>query len=984
MLSKKNILTTSVVAAALILSGCNTTSSDTTSTDNVNNDVQNNIEETVDKFAGDLSLSGKVEVGNLAKSISFKTNIRKAGSASSDEIVKLYVINEDGDMEDTNITCPVDPTTHEYSCENIAGDQEYIVRYMKNLGNGKVYEMKTSVTVEDEPVTDGKINKITTLIAQAITDAVEEGLASVKDVDQKTIKTLMVKIKQSITESVSNLIKKGLIQVPDDSELVVELDDGKTFDDFVGSTTEDNNKLSQASGIIVSDDNVSKVLDSSKNEAKLKNYASMSKKELIREIFNQTSDGDVPEWVVEFLADKANETLTLDELDNEIVFNANNDELEWIAKDLEMIANTTAQELDLESKVNELVTTINDNIKSGKLRKAFINELKTYKAAKEKNNLDVLSKFPPIIGYLLGNLDIEKVSKLDVSQSLVYIMFAENVYVRDVQKIFFLEKLKLDETAGNMLVNRHFVDFKPEFLFEKLGLNQQTIKAYDKPEVEEFDVRIDNFWDPETGKEIEFTSFNVGVTKASWMLGGFKFDKDKLQSVTLKYPTKDGEKTKVLSSDDFSEVHSWEGGFGVGYNPWSICDGDGPCEPNKDRMDITDNISGTYTVIVKYDGEEFTKTEDKFVLKNARKLRPKLTNPLAMPEWPEELNEIRDWTNLTPKQQELQKAFDKANEEYMKATGGKGYTTFALKEGEDSLKDIVIKWDDSKLKDKIKELKLPKNIVPAYQVGISLYEPDINGDGEVTDTERDQCMMDWNKCNTEIFNTWWQEKPIMANSLMLPIELKENSGEGRYQTHVDLVFIDKKTGREVAHGGNSFAEFKVGDVSALSGEEYITFKGHIATDSNDTKLPSTIKVAFMKDSCTFDEETMEHYCKSDVVKLADIDKDGNYEVSVNAKKIQQGLLDMNGGYSVIAFDDNVEADGVWQQWTPKVKDDEITEPGFWPDNTWINFENWGDFRIGIDREGEYTSFAISKDKNITVDGIDITVWSYYLDKNEEE
>jgi len=979
MLSKKNILTTSVVAATLLLSGCGSSSS---------SDDASTTEQIVQNFKGDLSLSGKVEVGNLAKSISFKTNVRKAESASSDEIVKLYVINEDGDMEDTNITCPVDPTTHEYSCEHIAGDQEYIVRYMKNLGDGKVYEMKTSVTVENEPVTDGKINKITTLIAQAITDAVEQGLASVKDVDQKTIKTLMVKIKQSITASVSNLIEKGLIQVPDDSELVVKLDDGKTFDDFVGSTTEDNNKLSQASGIIVSDDNVSKVLDSSKNEAKLQNYASMSKEELIKEIFNETGDGDVPEWVVKFLADSYDKTFTVSDLDKKIKFSVEDEEeLNWISKDLD---NMGVGSLDVKTVVNGIVKKINDNIASGDMFDSFKEEFATYKQALKDNNVDVLANFPPISGYLFDNVDVTKDTKFNVGQALVYILFAEDVYAKKVQENY-LNELKVDSMVVDMFSNRYIFGFDPKFLFQDLGLTPEIVKAkYDMPEVEWFSVSKDIAWNDDEQKEVEFTTFDLAVSKASWMFDeNFKFDKTKLESVKITYPKADSSKvtkdvTSLLSEDN---VHQWEGGFDIEYNPWSSCDKDSSTNcTNKDMMNITDNVSGDYTIEVVYGGETFKTTKYQFVVNDASSLKPELTTPLAMPEWPKELNNVKDWTNLTQKQQELQKAFDKANEEYMKATGGKGYTTFALKDGQESVKDIIIKWDDSKLKDKIKELKLPKNIVPAYQVGVSLYEPDIDGDGSVTNEERNQCMMNWNKCNTEIFNTWWQEKPIMANSLMLPIELKENSGEGRYQVHVDLVFIDKNSAEEIAHGGNSYAEFKVGNAGELTGNEFITFKGHIATSSNDTKLPATIKVGFMKDKYIYDQDSEEFYSVSDVVKLATIDSNGNYEVTVKAKDIQQGLVNANGGYSIIAFDDSVKPDGIWQQWTPKMgeNENESVEPGFWPDNTWIDFENQGDFRIGINREGDYTSFIFPKDQNITINDINITVWKYYGDVEQQE
>jgi hypothetical protein len=879
-------------------------------------------------------------------------------------------------MKDTNITCPVDSSTHEYSCENIAGNQEYIVRYIKNLGDGKVFEMKTNVSVADEDVAGEKITKITTLIASAISDAVEEGLSSVSSVDAETVKELMKSIKESITKSVVTLITKGIIQLPSDNDMTITLEDGKTFDDFT-KTVEDNKELSKDSGTILSDKSVVNALDASKNSVKLENYANLEKVDLVKEIFRESGDKGIPNWIAKFLADKYDTKQEVVAFSKKIIFSKNDGK--WLYNDLKRMG------IELDSNdIEDIIKVINKDISDGKLLSSFKASLAKYKSAKDSNDVDTLASFPPIIGYLFPDGTLGEKFE-NVGQALVYIMYAEDIFAPAIQKREF-ETVMGDSGFGDKLENMHIIEFEPDFILEDLGLTPTLIaQKYDTPEVNHFEVRTGSDW-TEKG-QIEFMTFDADFSKASWMMGENKFDSEKLTKITLTYPTTTSSKSITLSADDLN-IDSWGDEFHINYGPWKNNCQDGNCK-KEDFNYIKDNISGDYTITAIYNGETFTDTFNQFILKGATKYVPTLTSPIAQPRWPEELNgQDVNWDSLTTLQDTALKEFRTKESDFMKQTGGNGYVTFATNtdtdsdDKNDSVNNLIVSWDDSSLKDELSKLDIPENIVPAYQVGVSLYEPDTNGDGKVTEDERRSCEREWDSCNTEIFNTWWSNRPIKTTSIQLPVTLKENSGDGRYQLHVDLVFIDKTTGQEVAHGGNSFAEFKVGTVAELSGKEAIVFNGKVIGEGNS--MSKTMKVAFTRDECTFDAKTYEQSCTSEVLDVATPKADGSYTLSVNAKEIK-GSAD-RAGYNIVAFDD-LDKDGKWDQWRPEATEEENqnSEPAWWLDSKWFNFENWGEFRVNVDsfdgqtNENRHESYRIEADKNVVIDGMNISLYGFIQD-----
>jgi len=906
--------------------------------------------------------------------------IKRATNLGGDEVVELYVLNKKGEMEDTNISCPVDATTHEYQCSDIAANQDYIVRYMKDLGDGRIYEMKTNVVVGDSDVTGEKVNKVTSVIADAISKAIENALTSVTTMDDKTIKTLMVSIKQSVVKSVSSLIEKGLIQIPDDSAMIVKLEKGKTFSDYKASTQENEN-LQKVSDVVVSDNSVVKVLDSSKNEAKLQSYATMTHKQIIAEIFKQFGDGDVPGWIVEFLSDKYSTQLDIAGVVKETTFTPTDlNHNQWVLDDFKRLGVNLTQD-QLTTILKDMTQKLNENIHNGDLLKSFKASGEEYLKAKETNNVDILAKFPPILGFLFGKgLPTEKFE--NVGQGVVFALYAEDVYAADFVKKYLQEKYQFDDTIADGISQMDLIDFNPGFIFAQLGLDSQTVQKYNKPEIQDIEIKTDIFWDDSQNKEKEIMTLHADMTKAVWLLTDTTFKKDDLKKVTLTYPTAKGNVTKDLNLEDIGFSGDNGDGFGIEYSPWAQQDG----TENKAAADITNNISGEYTLTVQYGEDTFTKTVNKVVLKGLQSYYPELETPLASPRYPDILNNI-DWASnqtLTKEQEAAQQQFDKEEQKFMEATNGNGYTTFAP-DANGTLQDLVITWDDSAIQSKIASLNLPKNIIPAYEVGISLYNADLDGDGKVSQEEEKQCDENWDQCNTEIFNTWWDNRPLTTTSLLLPISLQANVGDGRYQVHTDLIFVDTNTGEEIAHGGHSDAEFKIAKVADLSGNEVIDFKGQLITDSQDITLPDNIKIAFVQNSCEFDKDTLEQICQDKVVNVADVSSNGTYSLSVNAKTIKDMFLSNSGtDFSLVAFQD-LNNNGKWDN--DSDADQTEYEQEWYPESTWFNFETWGGFKIGVtygDEDNKYESFSITPDKNISISGIDFQLYGLSNEDNESE
>jgi len=985
-------LTTAMV---LGMTGCSSDSSSSpvtkTPTDNTNGDT------TLNTYAGALSLSGSVEQNSLTKAPSLNRSIgfkADAPSSSSDEIVKLYVLDKNGDMKDTNITCPVDATTHAYTCSDIAGENQYIVRYIKNLGNGRVFEMKTNVAVQTTNVEEAPISKITTLITDSISKAVEQAIVSLTSATEDVVAELIARVKEAVQTSISQLIQNGTISIPDDSTLIVEIKEGESFDDYVGQKKlEENTKLSESSGAVLSDDSVTNILDRSKNEAKLGEYATMSHQDIIKEIFGH--EDDIPTWIVEFLAAKYEHTFSIggdDGLNSKIVFESEMlDDAGNIKTDNWEVKNLEKAGVNVDSAlINSLLTAINNSVNDGTLLTNFKNELSSYKSLREKTTLTPeetkkLADFPPIIGYLFNDT-FNGTSFSNVGQVLVYILYAEDIHVKSILRT----QLANQNLTDGQIENLEIAEFEPEFIFKELGLDPENpeslaqIAQYNTPEVNYFEIQTQSTWN-ENG-QTEFATFYAGLTKASWMFSDFTFEPSKLTSLSITYPTGTTTATKDINVSKLRIENNGDG-LSLGYNPWNMnCEDNQPCEPDPSMMSIRDNTSGEYTINAVYDGETFTKSFDRFVLQNAYSYTPVLTSPLARPEWPQELNNVQDYSNLTTQQEAAQTAFNKENEAFMQATNNNGYMSFGTNnDAENALENLQIKWDDSLIKEKLATQNLPANIIPAYEVGVSLFEPkDMNEDGNIDHEDTQMCYSNWEECNVEIFNTWWDNRPIRTTSFIIPQSLPINSDQGRYQVHVNLVFIDKNTGHQIAHAGHTYTEFKVGTVGQFDGSETITFSGSTKVQEG-AQMPSDLKVGFIKENCTYNADTFVYTCETQTLDIATPDSSGAYSLEVNASAIK---AELNNGvnFNIVAFSDT-NNNNQWDAWKPEMGNPDVadtSEISWWIDGKHFWFESWGEFRVSTntwDENGTSTTESVvvpaEPNANVSIENMDINIWSYY-------
>lgn len=907
-------------------------------------------------YEGSKSISGSFETfGSTTQEGSKAVKF----SAAGDEIVKLYVMGEDGELKDTNLTCDI-TGDGSYSCDNIAENKEYIVRYMKEVSGGRVLEMKSNVTVADTDVTGATVNRVTTLIVEAVSKAVEEAILGVELTEDK-IKELVASVKDAVKTSITSLVSQGLIEIPSEDDLIVEAN----FDDFK-SKTEKNEKLKDSSSTILTADAVTSRMSASKSEAKLSNYADMTKKELVREIFAQTQDkGDVPTWIVEFLGDKYNDVpadYTFSSFISQLLFESDIGDTEQLRR----IGLT-------ESDINDLIIDANDNLHESGFTK-LKEEIEAHYALKAKANktdadFKELGEFSPIIEYLFPESFVESMTadtKLaNMGQAIVVVMYAEDVFIKQIAVEYFHNKIDNGELYEDQIKNLDVLQLNPMFIFEDLGF-QDVITQYDKMEINWFEIQTNNYWDENSSKPTEFLSLYADVEKPSWMMseGDLAINSEDFEA-SLTYPTASGVKSVDLDVEVNNE------GVELKYSAWDSCNGSGDCQPDTSKMNITDYVSGDYTISVTYGGETFTKTfKDRIVIKDVQDYKVELTTPKEQPQWPEILNDKNiDWSHLTSAQEQANNDYNTAWTQYMQD----GVTVFASND-DGVAKDVIFRWDDSNVLNKIDALNLPDNIVPAYQVGLNLYNPDIDGDGEVSDTERNTCNSNWDQCNIEIYNTWWNNNPIKGNSFKLPILLDETVGEGRYNIKVNLVFLDKNTGNEVGQGGNSWAEFQVGTGTALHGDEAITFTGNISKElTTNTTLPTNLKVALIKEQCEFDDATFEQSCEQGYLATGNV-VDNSYSLSTDVNTTRSALGSNNGYIRLIVFND-ANGNGKWDD-NPTTN---IVEQTWNPDaNLW--FDNWGDFVINVDRWSDtnstnsHSTYKVKQGEDVNVTGVDFKIW----------
>jgi hypothetical protein len=334
-----------------------------------------------------------------------------------------------------------------------------------------------------------------------------------------------------------------------------------------------------------------------------------------------------------------------------------------------------------------------------------------------------------------------------------------------------------------------------------------------------------------------------------------------------------------------------------------------------------------------------------------------MISPKGYPQYPE------DYNSLSAQEQQ---AFDDEITAY-NIEGPSNYLPNS--ENNETLEGAVFSWEAPDLTG----VTIPDNIIMAYSVHISLTQMDANEDGTISQQEQDDCNQNWENCNSEIYNTWWNNKPVTSNSITLTVPLEVISGEDQYSIGVNVMFLDKETGNTVAEGQGDYAQFTVGAGTALTGDENIRFEGNFSlhTDSGYTAtFPSNAKVVLVAEENVYNPSTDTWDYNNSVIATGTIDANASYVLDVNSSTLQANM-GQNKWINLVLFE-NTDNDGEWDNiWDANTQG----EHSYWLDGTWMWIENWGDLRINTDSEnGEYTSQKVIKYSNVTVQGLDITIW----------
>jgi len=377
---------------------------------------------------------------------------------------------------------------------------------------------------------------------------------------------------------------------------------------------------------------------------------------------------------------------------------------------------------------------------------------------------------------------------------------------------------------------------------------------------------------------------------------------------------------------------------------------------------VDDHVAGDYTVAVTFGGVTVSKTfENVFVIRNANNLRPKLTSPREVPQWYDGVNQTEYEAAML--------AFNNAG----------GTSVFAPNtdtdgvDGNDTLVGAIFKWKAPDINRTM--LGIPDNVRVAYQISISRFEA-------ADQAAAQHCWEGHHEeCNTEIYNSWWEDRAIMGTSFTLPIPLEENTVNetaiDEYNVGVNLVFIDKATGREVAQGGYTNASFKVGQPPyPLNGSEDINMSGTVSGTlptwlTDDTNVDQNLTVAMIAEKCV-EGDNYNWTCTSTVIASAPVNAASlaagyAYELNTTVGTIKANLAD-GKNINLIVFNDG-DSDGQWDQWN---EGSDYGEPSWWLMDKGFWFETWGDFRINV-QNGEFVSIPVNSAAGATVTGMNITV-----------
>ncbi len=875
-----------------------------------------------------------------------------------------------------------------YSCPDVADGKQYVIKYLRLLEGNKALEMKVNIEVpEGAPTVDGgEVSPESTVVVDTIINAILSATQG-KDIEPAIVDDIIKAVKQAVV----TLVRSGAVQVPSmvveapKDATGSYITDVAVLESDTGVAYGENKQLESTAGSLLSDESVAGEVDAVKVEIEVREFeridssSEAGKRKLVERVFKEMlNDGDVPEFISDFFATRFVEGMMLD---IGTLFDG-------IASGLKVDPRLGINLADLNATKSGAKTAFGQKLEEiyalmdKKASDTMTDEEK--KAFREIPSV-IPALFPAA---QWQGKEVTLAEELDVPQAIAFTIFVTDVYVADALEQQFTGDVRdslvsVEEGEGGEMEVKmdNPIDFDPmhfDPVFAETGsdgqpglmqlygfFEPQNLNALDGVEISWLDIMPDKAWIPGPdgmgGSEVDMLRANVCISDLSMLaqLGQMtapqNADGTSDLTVDLTYPTASGAMATVTLTSEQQlymappggemapqngdmPVDGPEGDRGPGFescfvlDPWAqaqLVQGEGGGPVNLTEADvISDFASGSYKVEVKRAGAVIASREfEQKVLVGMSDVRPRLTSPNGMPEWPKscegKAGPCTEWDAL--QQQWL--------------TDG-GVTTFAL--NEDSTGDgsadkakITLSWEKP-------EVELPGGVKIAYSLNVGLNRG-----------------CDENGCGWEpIYDTWQQDRKLFGTSFTLPVPLdKVEVGQGSYNVNVCALFIDTDTGREIGRGSCNWAEFQVGDPLDLGAT--FTIVG-----AAPAGLETGWKVALMKES--FNADALVDPWQREVVALTDI-VDGSYTLMPSIGD----YLDADPGaqYQIVMFKDDNDNDQI-----------DNPEPVMWPD--WKNnvrFETWGGVLRHVKEEQSDNGEFKRREKVITggeqVDGPDFS----YLD-----
>ncbi len=946
----------------------------------------------INPYSGSSSISGGISLSSLTGSDSsaidggsqqgkrqWRSAPRPFAAEEQNAIVKLYAVGANGELEDTGIECDFDGTKDangdpNYVCDGVADGKNYVVKYLRLLDGDKALEMRVNVKIPEgaDKVPAEDISPRTTVVVDAVVKAILSATEG-KDIDPAVVDDIINSVKAVVVK----LVDSGAVRVP---SMVVDApkdENGNVIRDVARLKSDakvsfaENDNLDSTSGALLSDEKVSREVDVARAEVEVHDLQKSDaggdegKRRLIRKIFKKLLGGDVPEFFVEFFADRY---IAGERRDVSALFNA-------VKQGMKIRPEFGVNLDDLDLSAEEAMQALQDLLDEANRLRALKEQGQELTEAQKQT----LANIPAVIQAVFSSADQRGRAAsdgLNVPQAIVFTIFITDKYVADK----FAEKtgkkleslVSVDKSDRGMKVQfDNPVDFDPmAFDPENPGLlqlygffDESNLASLQGYEISHLDIFPDKIWIPNQsnggGQEIDSLRANVCVSDLSVL--SQQSDGAQL-SAELIYPTKSGERKRVALFDQdelFGPVGPGPAGNGGAgepgvagpdgqagpgpqgepgpgpqdqgprfercfvLDPWAQANRKSggqstgePVQPSPEDI-VSDFVSGKYTVEVRDAAGNVVAEKDfkRKVIVGMRDAAPRFVSPHGMPQWPQECQN-------TPSCPQWDAILQKWN-----ADGGS--TTFALNTDtdDDGVADkarVTLSWTKPKV-------DLPEGVRIAYSVDVS---------------KSDNCGAE-EPCRWEnVYSSREKGRRLFGLSFTLPKLLdKLEVGDGVYNANVCAEFIDLQTGDFLGRGGCGFADFHVGEPLNRDATFSIVGKGP-KSEQDDWKVALLAEeVAINQDPGAFTPP------KRTVVAISPVDSEGRYAL----KPTIGDLLDPPPAthFQLILFRDLNGDDAV--QSGP-----EDFEPQFWPD--WKDnmfFDTWGGTlrvvseRVATDGEKEH-------------------------------